>query len=83
MLLIAQIMMILRNESMRIKRRFQLDIIIIVKAVVASEIMLRQSSSSGLCPRTRTVCNKISSLPCFNITYNSLVSGYPTAFPRE
>ena len=32
MLLIAQIMMILRNESMKIKRQFQRDIIIIVKA---------------------------------------------------
>ena len=32
MLLIAQIMMILRFESMKIKRQFRRDIIIIVKA---------------------------------------------------
>ena len=33
MLLIAQITMIIRNESMKIKRQFQRDIHIIVKAV--------------------------------------------------
>ena len=57
-LLIAQIMMILRNESMKIKRKFRRDIY-----VKAAGCLGNYAAKN---PRTRAVCSIISSLPCFN-----------------